>query len=87
MATNTSNTPSAQTIAAPMGRSTGGQREFIPVLSRAAVAAGVAGIFIEVHENPAKALSDGRNSLALRDVPAFLKMVMKIDKLIKRGKS
>jgi 2-dehydro-3-deoxyphosphooctonate aldolase (KDO 8-P synthase) len=68
-----------------MGKSTGGQKEFIPVLARAAVAAGVAGIFIEVHKTPSRALSDGSNSLALKDVPGFLKMIMKIDKIIKRG--
>jgi 2-dehydro-3-deoxyphosphooctonate aldolase (KDO 8-P synthase) len=68
-----------------MGKTSGGQREFIPVLARAAAAAGVAGIFIEVHKNPSKALSDGGNSLALKDVPEFLKMVLKIDRLMKQG--
>lgn len=66
-----------------MGGSTGGQREFIPVLARAAAAAGIAGIFLEVHKNPARALSDGSNSLALKDVAGFMKMIMKIHKLIK----
>lgn len=68
-----------------LGKSSGGQREFVPVLAKAAAAAGVAGIFIEVHKNPARALSDGANSLALKDVPDFMDMVLKIDRLIKRG--
>jgi 2-dehydro-3-deoxyphosphooctonate aldolase (KDO 8-P synthase) len=54
------------------GSSSGGQREFAPVLARAAVAAGADGIFLEVHEDPDKALSDGPNSLALDQLPALL---------------
>jgi 2-dehydro-3-deoxyphosphooctonate aldolase (KDO 8-P synthase) len=54
------------------GTSSGGQREFAPVLARAAVAAGADGIFLEVHEDPDKALSDGPNSLSLDQLPALL---------------
>ena len=49
-----------------LGTSSGGQREFVPVLARAAVAAGVAGLFMETHPDPAKALSDGPNALPLQ---------------------
>ena len=52
-----------------LGGTSGGQREFAPVLARAAVAVGVAAVFIETHENPDKALSDGPNSIALKDMP------------------
>ncbi len=51
------------------GSSSGGQREFVPLLARAGVAAGVDGIFLEVHPDPAKARCDGPNSLALKDIP------------------
>jgi 2-dehydro-3-deoxyphosphooctonate aldolase (KDO 8-P synthase) len=63
--------------------SSGGQREFIAPLARAAVALGVAGLFCEVHENPDKALSDGPNSLAVRTLPGFLKTVLTLDKVAK----
>jgi 2-dehydro-3-deoxyphosphooctonate aldolase (KDO 8-P synthase) len=53
------------------GSCSGGQREFVPLLSRAAVAAGVDGLFMEVHPDPDKALCDGPNSLPLKDVPAL----------------
>jgi 2-dehydro-3-deoxyphosphooctonate aldolase (KDO 8-P synthase) len=56
----------------------GGQPEFIPVLARAAVAAGVDGVFLEVHDNPRKALSDGANALDLRHVRAILKQLLAI---------
>jgi len=62
----------------------GGQREFVEPLSRAAVALGVAGLFCEVHPNPHKARSDGPNSLALGTMPAFLKTMQALDKV---GKS
>ena len=62
----------------------GGQREFIVPLARAAVAVGVAGLFCEVHPQPDQALSDGPNSLALREVPAFLKLMQTLDKAAKR---
>lgn len=61
----------------------GGQREFVAPLARAAVALGVAGLFCEVHPAPDKALSDGPNSLALRSMPAFLRMMQSFDKLVK----
>ena len=64
-------------------KSSGGQREFVEPLARAAVALGVAGLFCEVHENPERALSDGPNSLALKTVPAFLKTVLTLDKVAK----
>lgn len=64
-----------------LGASTGGQREFVLPLAKAAVAVGVAGVFIEVHKDPSKALSDGANSLSLKDVPSFLKTLTKIDRL------
>jgi len=61
----------------------GGQREFVVPLARAAVALGVAGLFCEIHPNPNKALSDGPNSLPLGDVPAFLKTMQILDKVAK----
>ncbi len=66
------------------GSSTGGQREFAPVLARAAVAVGVAAVFMETHENPDKALSDGPNTIALRDMPAVLEELKAYDELNKR---
>ncbi|MBP5215672.1 MAG: 3-deoxy-8-phosphooctulonate synthase [Alphaproteobacteria bacterium] len=65
------------------GTSTGGKREFAPVLARAAVAVGVAAVFIETHENPDKALSDGPNSIALADMEKLLTELMAFDKLNK----
>ena len=66
-----------------LGGTTGGQREFAPVLARAAVAVGVAGVFIETHENPDKALSDGPNSIALADMERVLTELMGFDKVNK----
>ena len=60
------------------GSSSGGQREFIPPLSRAAVAAGVDGLFMEVHPDPSCALCDGPNSIALDDIEALLKQLVAI---------
>lgn len=68
------------------GTSTGGQREFAPVLARAAVAVGVAGVFIETHENPDKALSDGPNTIALADMEAVLTELKAYDKITKKLK-
>lgn len=65
------------------GTSSGGQREFVPVLSRAAVAVGVAGVFIETHDNPAEAFSDGPNQVPLNELEALLKQLMAFDKLAK----
>ncbi|MBO4294658.1 MAG: 3-deoxy-8-phosphooctulonate synthase [Alphaproteobacteria bacterium] len=68
------------------GTSTGGQREFAPVLARAAVAVGVAGVFIETHENPDKALSDGPNTIALADMEGVLTELKAYDKITKKIK-
>lgn len=66
-----------------LGGSTAGKREFAPVLARAAVAVGVAAVFIETHENPDKALSDGPNSIYLSDMERVLSELMAYDKLTK----
>ena len=66
-----------------LGGTTGGQREFAPVLARAAIAVGVAGVFIETHENPDKALSDGPNSIKLSDMERVLTELMAFDKVNK----
>ncbi|MGV4926237.1 3-deoxy-8-phosphooctulonate synthase [Streptomyces sp. BHT-5-2] len=65
------------------GEATAGQPRFIPHLARAAVAVGVAGVFMEVHEDPSHALSDGSNSLALDQLPALLGDLKALDTLIK----
>lgn len=66
-----------------LGGTTGGQREFAPVLARAAVAVGVAAVFMETHENPDKALSDGPNSIALADMERVISELMAFDKVNK----
>lgn len=65
------------------GDSSGGQREFVEYLSRAAVATGIDGIFMEVHEDPAIALCDGPNSIPLAELPALLKKLQAIDGLVR----
>jgi 2-dehydro-3-deoxyphosphooctonate aldolase (KDO 8-P synthase) len=65
------------------GSASGGQREFVPVLARAAVAAGVAGVFMETHPNPDKALSDGPNAWPLARMRALLEMLKAIDITVK----
>jgi len=65
------------------GQSSGGQREFAPILARAAVAVGVAGVFMETHENPDKAPSDGPNMIHLHDMPQVLTELMALDKVSK----
>ncbi len=65
------------------GKSTGGRREFIPALARAAVAVGVAGIFMETHPEPEKALSDGPNSWPLYGLEELLKTLQEIDAVVK----
>jgi len=65
------------------GDSSGGQREFVPVLARAAVAAGVAGIFMETHPNPAKALSDGPNAWPLDRMKPLLSTLKELDRAVK----
>tara|TARA_B100001093_G_scaffold355354_1_gene339954 strand:- start:2460 stop:3284 length:825 start_codon:yes stop_codon:yes gene_type:complete len=66
-----------------MGEKSGGQREFVPYLSRAAVAVGVAAVFIETHEDPDNAPSDGPNMIPLKDLKNLLKKLIEIDKLVK----
>jgi len=66
------------------GTSSGGQREFIPVLARAAVASGVAGLFMETHPNPEKALSDGPNAWPLKHMRALLETLQALDSLVKQ---
>ncbi len=66
------------------GTSSGGQREFVPVLARAAVAAGVAGVFMETHPDPAKALSDGPNAWPLDQMKALLETLRDLDAAVKR---
>ncbi len=65
------------------GSSSGGQREFIPVLARAAVAVGIAGIFMETHPNPAKALSDGPNAWPLGKMAELLEVLKELDQTVK----
>ncbi len=65
------------------GSSSGGQREFVPVLARAAVAVGVAGVFMETHPDPARAFSDGPNAVPLRHMAALLAQLQGLDRLVK----
>jgi 2-dehydro-3-deoxyphosphooctonate aldolase (KDO 8-P synthase) len=65
------------------GASSGGQREFVPVLARAAVAAGVAGLFMETHPDPARALSDGPNAWPLDRMESLLETLLQIDRIAK----
>jgi 2-dehydro-3-deoxyphosphooctonate aldolase (KDO 8-P synthase) len=66
------------------GTSSGGQREFVPVLARSAVAAGVAGIFMETHPDPAKALSDGPNAWPLDRMASLLSTLVDLDRAVKK---
>jgi 2-dehydro-3-deoxyphosphooctonate aldolase (KDO 8-P synthase) len=65
------------------GGSSGGQREFAPVMARAAVSLGIAGVFIETHENPDSAPSDGPNMIPLDQMPALIESLMAFDRLAK----
>jgi 2-dehydro-3-deoxyphosphooctonate aldolase (KDO 8-P synthase) len=65
------------------GTSTGGQREFVPVLARAAVAVGVAGVFIETHQDPDRAPSDGANMVPLKEMEALLRRLQAFDRVAK----
>ena len=65
------------------GATSGGQREFAPVLARAAVAIGVAGVFIETHEDPDNAPSDGPNMIHLKDMPGLLQTLLEFDRIAK----
>jgi 2-dehydro-3-deoxyphosphooctonate aldolase (KDO 8-P synthase) len=67
------------------GTSSGGQREFVPVLARAAVAVGVSGLFMETHPDPAKALSDGPNAVPLKHMPALLETLLALDVVTKKN--
>jgi len=66
------------------GTSSGGEREFVPVLARAAVAVGVAGVFIETHQDPDKAPSDGPNMMPLKEMEPLLRTLVEFDRLAKR---
>jgi 2-dehydro-3-deoxyphosphooctonate aldolase (KDO 8-P synthase) len=66
------------------GASSGGEREFVPVLARAAVAVGIAGIFIETHQDPDKAPSDGPNMIPLKSLEPLLKTLIEFDRVAKR---
>ncbi len=68
------------------GTSSGGEREFVPVLARAAVAVGVAGIFIETHQDPDRAPSDGPNMVPLKQMDALLRQLIEFDRLAKNSK-
>ncbi len=70
-----------------MGDKSGGQREFIQHLARAAIAVGVAAVFMETHPDPDKAPSDGPNMVPLSEMPKLLSQLVKIDQLIKNGKN
>ena len=65
------------------GASSGGQREFVPVLARAAVAVGIGGLFMETHPDPANAMSDGPNAVPLKHMRALLEQLVAIDRVIK----
>ena len=65
------------------GATSGGQREFVPVLARAAVAVGVAGLFMETHPDPARALSDGPNAVPLKHMAALLEQLVALDRIVK----
>jgi 2-dehydro-3-deoxyphosphooctonate aldolase (KDO 8-P synthase) len=67
------------------GDKSGGQREHVPVLARAAVASGIAGIFMETHPDPAKALSDGPNAWPLAKMQALLEVLVDMDRLVKKA--
>jgi 2-dehydro-3-deoxyphosphooctonate aldolase (KDO 8-P synthase) len=67
------------------GQSSGGQREFVPVLARAAVGAGIAGLFMETHPDPAQALSDGPNAWPLNRMESLLTTLVQLDAIVKSG--
>ena len=68
-----------------LGTASGGRREFVPVLARAAVAAGIAGLFMETHPEPEKALSDGPNAWPLARMRALLETLVELDAVVKRA--
>ena len=65
------------------GTASGGQREFVPVLARAAIAVGVSGLFMETHPDPSKALSDGPNAVPLNRMKELLESLVAIDSVVK----
>jgi 2-dehydro-3-deoxyphosphooctonate aldolase (KDO 8-P synthase) len=67
------------------GTSSGGQREFVPVLARAAIAVGVAGVFMETHPDPANAMSDGPNAVPLKHMKALLETLVALDRVTKKN--
>ncbi len=67
------------------GSSSGGQREFVPVLARAAIAVGVSGVFMETHPDPSKALSDGPNAVPLAKMQALLETMLELDRITKKN--
>ena len=67
------------------GDKSGGQREFVPVLARAAVASGIAGVFMETHPDPSKALSDGPNAWPLHKMEDLLYLLVDMDRLVKKA--
>jgi 2-dehydro-3-deoxyphosphooctonate aldolase (KDO 8-P synthase) len=67
------------------GGSSGGQREFVPVLARAAIAVGISGLFMETHPDPAKALSDGPNAVPLHRMKELLESLVAIDAVVKKS--
>ncbi len=67
------------------GTSSGGQREMVPVLARAAVAVGVAGLFMETHPNPSQAMSDGPNAVPLKHMKALLETLLELDRITKKN--
>src|SRR5690606_9959484 len=67
------------------GSSSGGQREFVPVLARAAVATGIAGLFMETHPDPAHAKSDGPNAVPLRRMHELLSTLVELDRVVKKN--
>lgn len=69
-----------------LGNATGGQSEFVPVLARAAVAVGIAGLFVETHPNPKEAFSDGPNMVKLSEMPELLEILLSLDQVVKKIK-
>ncbi len=67
------------------GTSSGGQREFVPVLARAAIAVGIAGLFMETHPNPAEAKSDGANSCPMYEMEGLLETLLSLDNVVKKS--
>ena len=65
------------------GATSGGQREFVPVLARAAMAVGISGIFMETHPDPANAMSDGPNAVPLKHMRRLLETLVAVDRLVK----